>query len=149
MTHGSRIALAIGAAGAALALGGCETVAEVLGTELTANMTGSQVAPGPGDPDGNGQLEMEVDASTPQICPDLDVRGIDPATAAHVHRGAVGETGPAIITMEPPADGESGNCVSISRALAAELLADPSRFYVDVHNGAFPDGAIRGQLGKL
>lgn len=148
MTFRNRIALAMGVAGAAFALSGCETVAETLGTELSANMTGSQEAPGPGDPDGSGQLEMEVDAATPQICYDLDVIGIEPATQAHVHRGARGASGPPIIHFEPPADGESGGCVSVSRQLAAELLARPGDYYVNVHNARYPDGAIRGQLAN-
>ena len=31
---------------------------------------------------------------------------------------------------------------------AAEILANPEDYYVNVHNEAFPNGAIRGQLAK-
>jgi len=33
-------------------------------------------------------------------------------------------------------------------ALAQDLIQNPSAYYVNVHNGPFPKGAVRGQLGK-
>jgi hypothetical protein len=40
----------------------------------------------------------------------------------------------------------TGGCVEVPRALSLELLEHPRRFYVNVTNEQYPEGAIRGQL---
>jgi hypothetical protein len=43
--------------------------------------------------------------------------------------------------------GASSGCVAgLSCAFVAMIMANPSLFYMNVHDGAFPNGAIRGQL---
>jgi CHRD domain len=42
----------------------------------------------------------------------------------------------------------TGGCVEVPRALSLELLEHPQRFYVNVTNEQYPEGAIRGQLHK-
>ena len=75
------------------------------------------------------------------------MRGIDRATAAHIHRGAAGVNGPPVVNLDAPDnDGDEDDCDRIGDALADEIQANPAGFYVNVHTAAFPDGAIRGQL---
>ena len=38
--------------------------------------------------------------------------------------------------------------MEVPRALSLELLEHPQRFYVNVTNEQYPEGAIRGQLHK-
>ena len=40
----------------------------------------------------------------------------------------------------------TGGCVEVPRALSLELGEHPARFYVNVTNEQYPEGAIRGQL---
>ena len=83
-----------------------------------------------------------------KVCYTLEVKRIAPAKAAHIHLGLRGEAGPVVATLNPPTEGSSSACVEIPRALSLELIEHPARYYVNVHNDPFPDGAIRGQLHK-
>jgi hypothetical protein len=56
------------------------------------------------------------------------------------------EAGPIVAPLEPTTGGSSKACVEIPRALSLELREHPGRYYVNVHNEEFPNGAIRGQL---
>jgi hypothetical protein len=114
---------------------------------LEANLTGEQEVPGPGDPNGSGHAVLKVFKT--KVCYTLEVRRIAPATAAHIHLGLRGEAGPVVATLAPPpTDGSSSGCTEIPRALSLELIEHPARYYVNVHNDPFPDGAIRDQLHK-
>jgi CHRD domain len=113
---------------------------------LEANLTGEKEVPGPGDPDGSGHAVVEVFRT--EVCYTLEVRRIAPATAAHIHLGFRDEAGPVVVTLNPPTDGSSSGCALIPRALSLGLREHPGRYYVNVHNERFPDGAIRGQLHR-
>jgi len=142
----TRITLALLAAGAVL--GACTTVEEAFAQEYRATLTGAAEVPGPGDPDGRGTAEVEIRSERSQLCYDVEVTGIDTPTTAHIHRGAVGAGGPPVVTLVAPADGDSDGCLEVAAELAAEIVANPAGFYVNVHNAAFPAGAVRGQLGR-
>ena len=133
---------------AGLALAGCETVADAVKQGMTASLTGAQEEPGPGDMDGSGTAEITIVDATDNVCYDVNVRNIGPATAAHIHRGMRGEAGPPVVTLEAPTDGGAEGCVSAPGALADEIEANPAAFYVNVHNAEFPNGAVRGQLAR-
>jgi hypothetical protein len=127
---------------------GCTTGREpqLQRARLAVTMTGLQEVPGPGDADGTGTVEVRVNAGG-ELCWDLYARQIDPATAAHIHRGSAGNAGPPVVTLTTPdAAGRSQGCAAIDQALAREMLAQSFNFYVNVHNAAHPAGAIRGQL---
>jgi hypothetical protein len=114
---------------------------------LEAKLTGEQEVPGPGDPNGSGKAVIKVFET--KVCFTLKVERIRPATAAHIHLGLRGEAGPVVAPLEPPpTDGSSSGCVDVPRALSLELREHPGRYYVNVHNKPFPDGAIRGQLER-
>lgn len=120
------------------------------GRKLTATLTGAAEVPGPGDTNGAGLFEGRVNPGTGRLCYTLSAGNIDEATAAHIHSGAAGVAGPPVVTLEVP-DGEDDDvdeCQDIDRALAQQLIQNTSGYYVNVHTGDFPDGAIRGQLSK-
>jgi len=136
---------------AAAALAGCETVAETTAEAVAetdhVSLTGSQEVPGPGDPDGSANAELTIVDQADQICYEInDVQNIAPATAAHIHRGAAGVSGPVVIPLDTPSDGDSKGCVNVSEALADEIKRNPSGFYFNIHNAPYPNGAIRGQI---
>ena len=118
-------------------------------TELTgeAEVTAAGV-PNQGDLDGTGTATITVNPGQARVCFELEVDGIAAATAAHIHEAAATTTGPIVVGLQAPSDGDSDGCVSVTRELALEILKTPSDYYVNVHNGPFPNGALRGQLSK-
>ena len=137
------------AAGAGLALAGCETVDEAVndavGNQLRAEMNGAN-EPGGGDPDGSGLARVEINDVTNTVCTDLEVRQIGVVTAAHIHRGASGVNGPPVVTLDAPDDNDSDDCDTVDDALVDEIRGNPGGFYVNVHTADFQGGAVRGQL---
>ena len=122
--------------------------AEEGGRRFTVQMTGAAERPGPGDPDGSGTAVFRVNAGQGQICYTLVVQDIDPATAAHIHRAPPTAAGPVVVPLDPPTDGSSENCATVTRELAQEIIRSPTSFYVNVHNTPFPAGAIRGNFSR-
>ena len=116
------------------------------GKRFTIAMTGAAEVPGPGDPDGSGTAVLQVNAGRGVITYELRVANISMATAAHIHRGPAGEAGPVVVPLRAPSNGAISDTVRVDKALAQEILRTPSAFYVNVHNGDFPAGAVRGQL---
>ena len=137
---------ALAAFGGVLVLAGAGTRGPAL-PQSRAAPTGANEVPA-ADPDGAGTATVRIDATLNTVCADLEVSGIGPATAAHIHRGAEGVNGPPVVNLDPP-DGEGEDeedCDDAGDTLTDEIRANPAGFYVNVHNAEFPEGAIRGQL---
>lgn len=118
------------------------------GRRLTTGLTGAEEFPGPGDPDGSGTATLRLNPGQGQVCYELTVSNIAPATAAHIHVGAAGVAGPVVVGLAPPTSGSSSGCASASRELVLAILTNPANYYVNVHNAVYPAGAVRGQLSK-
>jgi len=126
----------------AMVLSSGVAVAQVPQRQTT--LTGAQEEPGPGDGNGRGQFTWSIDDQ--RLCYLLSVTRIGRPAAAHIHRGRSGVAGPVLVELEAPAPRASAECVQVSSSLAGALRERPGRFYVNVHNAAFPNGAVRGQL---
>jgi CHRD domain len=116
------------------------------GAPQSTTLSGAAEVPGPGDPDGSGSASLQLNPGQGEICYDLAVENIAPATAAHIHVGAVGVAGPVVVPLAPPTSGSSSACAAVARDLVLAILKNPAGYYVNVHNAEFPAGAVRGQL---
>ena len=134
----------------AMASGGARTASNptITAPYVTA-LTGAAEIPGPGDSDGEGAASVTVNSATGEVCVDLRVDKIAPAVMAHIHRGAAGVAGPVVVPLPALPNPTSTQCVTAALDLAAEIVANPANFYVNVHTGDFPGGAVRGQLGPV
>ncbi len=117
-------------------------------TWYSTTLTGGRVTGGPGDGDGWGVAAIGVDGDTTRFY--ILVTDIATPTAAHLHTGYAGVDGGVAIDLEASFTEVSNNTfvaqgVAASGSTAA-LLAAPGEFYVNVHNGDHPAGAIRGQV---
>jgi hypothetical protein len=105
-------------------------------------LDGFQEVPGPADPDGTGTAFLAIDPVTLTINWDIVVNNIDsPLTGAHIHRAPVGVAGPIVVDFSSQLSG-----TGLTDRDLADVLANPTGFYVNVHTLPFPAGAIRGQL---
>jgi CHRD domain len=113
-----------------------------------ANLTGAAEVPGPGDPNGGGTVQVTLNTDKNEVCYDLTVTNIDEATAAHIHEGAVDKDGPVKVGLDAPKGGSAKGCKTADAAVVKDIMANPANYYVNIHNAAYPQGAVRGQLAK-
>ena len=110
---------------------------------LKVNLSGDQqVPPVSTSASGNGTITVSPDKS---VSGSITVSGMD-ATAAHIHEGAAGKTGPVIIPLTKGSDntwsvpaGSKLTDAQYQSYLAGDL-------YVNVHSAAHKGGEIRAQL---
>ena len=115
---------------------------------LKATLSGPAEKPA-GDPQGSGTASFQVDPAKGEVCYTLQVSKIAPATMAHIHKAPPGAAGPVVVPLAAPdASGKSAGCAKADAAVLTAIQETPSDYYVNVHNAAFPGGAVRGQLTK-
>ncbi|MFU8816715.1 MAG: CHRD domain-containing protein [Pseudomonadales bacterium] len=112
---------------------------------FTAQLSGT-AGPTEGDADGTGSAQIVIDQASGELCYELSVAGIEPATMAHIHVGGATETGGVVVPLATPDEGESAGCLNPPAEVVAAIVENPEGYYVNVHNQPFPGGAVRGQL---
>jgi hypothetical protein len=112
-----------------------------------AKMNGTKEVPGPGDPNGEGVAILKGNDEEGQICYKITFSGIGQAAAAHIHKGTKTESGDVKVTLfEGSKSSPAKGCVDVAAKLIEKIQENPARYYVNVHTGDYPDGAIRGQI---
>jgi hypothetical protein len=108
---------------------------EVLGGRpLSTALTGAAEVPGPGDPDGIGTASLTLNPGLGEICFDIVVADIAPATAAHIHVGTAEVAGPVVVNFGVATNGLSGCVNGVEQDLIKAIIQTPNLYYVNVHN---------------
>ena len=113
---------------------------------VTTTLSGANEVNRLGDADGAGVFRFTVKSQGGQLCYELSTTGIASATTATVNEGDSFLDGNVVVTLTPPATGRSQGCISVKSDILSNIAANPSRYYINVANAEFPNGAIRGQL---
>ena len=103
-------------------------------------------AGGTGDLNGAGMVELKIDPAKKQVCCDFKLSGLSTPLMAHIHQGPPLSNGPPVITLFTGPGAPLDGCVTWLRGPLAEIVANPSSFYVNIETTEYPDGALRGQI---
>lgn len=119
--------------------------AVTFGTTMTGDIEPAGFV-GASDAGGSGLAAITVNGTS--IAFSILVKGIGAPVAAHIHKGAAGVSGAVIFSFNNPTftNGFASGTVTGAASDVADLLANPSNYYVNVHTVASPNGALRGQL---
>lgn len=152
MTTSSRIRAAIPmlVAAAALVLSGCETMSSAwdstksVFTGDSVKLSGSeQVPPVTTEASGSGTITIKDDKTVSGSVKTTGVVG----TAAHIHMGPTGKTGPVIVTLTKSSDGNTWSVPAGAKLTDAQYDAyKKGGLYVNVHSAKNKGGEVRGQL---
>ena len=114
-------------------------------TSLSAGLRGTNEVP-PNASVNTGSTSVTVDPTTGLVTWNTtSTIPVTSATGHHIHRGVAGVNGPVVINFNAAYAG----AVVVTPVLAAEVIANPAGFYVNLHTAAFPGGEVRGQLAAL
>ena len=134
---------------AALAIPAANAAAPVT---VSAQLKGNNEVPGPGDPNGKGEIFVTLKKAKRKVCFALSWKRIQGPQAAHIHRGGPDVAGPVKVKLFEQANplpnpGAVEGCVRKRKRVIRKIARHPERYYVNLHNEEYPNGAIRGQLG--
>lgn len=138
------VLLLLGSCGGGGGSSGSAVNASAASDIFVASLTGAQEVP-PTASNARGTGSATVDPVTHVLTASVTASGMI-GTAAHIHLGAVGVSGPIIfpLTETPAGSGVWQTQVALTDAQLSALIA--GNYYVNVHSTAFPNGEIRGQL---
>jgi len=146
MSHRPRIALGLACA---VLLPAALAAPASAALRFSASLSGAQVVPGKGDPDGTATVTFTISAAR-KLCYVIRPRKLGSLRSAHIHNGATGVRGSTFITLfsKPKAtkNGRVTGCASITARKLELFAARSDSFYVDVHTASLQAGAARGQL---
>ena len=101
-----------------------------------------------GDPDGFGSGIVTLNGATDTVTWNIQYGNLDPVTDSHIHIGGFGVGGSVVIPFGIGNTAGTPNTISgsVVDADVDAVLANPSGYYVNIHTGPYPQGAIRGQV---
>ena len=129
--------------------------AAALTITYSVSMNAAQEVPAGGDPDGTAIGTLTVNDATGLISWSFTYANLaTPLAAMHIHGpvGPVGVGAGVYVSLGVVTTGGAGtliNTLTTSVANAVAINAIPTNFYVNIHNTAYPSGAVRGQLGVV
>ncbi|HEU4468376.1 MAG TPA: CHRD domain-containing protein [Nitrososphaeraceae archaeon] len=125
-------------------------------------LNGKNEVPSHPDVTATGMSGFIVNSGNSKVWYQIEGEGLKGVTQAHIHSGKASENGPVVATLFKGSK-DTVNGALVQGSITADKLEGPlkgksisdlvslfdkSFAYVNVHTQSFPDGEIRGQIGK-
>ena len=125
-------------------------------------LNGKNEVPSHPDVTATGISGFIVNSGNSKVWYQIEGEGLKGVTQAHIHSGKANENGPVVATLFKGSK-DTVNGALVQGSITADKLEGPlkgksisdlvslidkSSAYVNVHTQSFPDGEIRGQIGK-
>lgn len=111
---------------------------------FAATLAGTQEVP-PNASGATGSGTVTVDAATRAMTATVTTTGVV-GTAAHIHNGAPGVSGPVVFPLTETPAGSGLWVTTVTLSVDEFNLLIAGNYYFNIHSLAFPDGEIRGQI---
>jgi hypothetical protein len=98
-----------------------------------------------GDPNGSGEARFTFNRARQRVCADVEWHRIGTPAAAHIHRHSDGSI---VVDLSGSVTGGARCATGVPKRLIRRILTYPGRYYFNVHNARYPDGAIQGTLRR-
>jgi hypothetical protein len=98
-----------------------------------------------GDPNGSGEARFTFNRARQRVCADVEWHRIGAPAAAHIHRHSDGSI---VVDLSGSVTGGARCATGVRKPLIRRILTYPGRYYFNVHNARYPDGAIQGTLRR-
>ena len=121
-----------------------ETSPDINHVAFSATLKGSSETP-PNASLASGTASSVYNTQTRVLLINVTYSGLT-ATAAHIHKGAPGVSGPVIFGFTSITLPINYTTVAFDSTMEADLMSN--LYYVNIHSAAYPGGEIRGQLIK-
>jgi CHRD domain-containing protein/PKD domain-containing protein len=119
---------------------------------LTTPMSGAEQSETfAADPDATGFATMTFYPDAAQVCYNVSFANINtsPALLGHIHKSPRGQSllAPEMQWDWTSSSSPSSGCERMSPLTIQDIIANPTSYYVQLHNLEYPSGVMRGQLG--
>ena len=96
-----------------------------------------------------GEATVGVELTRSRVCLDLEADGLaGEVVAGHLHRAPAGENGPVVVDFGVDQASFQTCLRGLDPNLVADIVRNPSDYYVNIHTTAVRSGEIRGQLER-